>query len=377
MLLSSWLSILNTIGLITPAAKPRRQLNRGYDVDVCVSRSPELFEERTLLSAAPVVDLALVAPVAYTEGTAPVVIAPSAAVTDIDSLNFDGGNLTASLTANGDTVTDVLAINNQGTGAGQIGVSGTDVTYGGVVIGTYTGGTAGAPLVVTFDADATVEAVDALQQNITFSIVGDSAITLPRTFQTVITDAAAGNASTPAIATIDVQEAVPVVTPSRTSITVKNSSAQAVDPGITITTAGTETINGAVLTVSLTGGTTSDQLGVLNFGLSGRGFKVKSGNLYLGKKVIGTITGGTEGTPLAITFNGNATLADAQRVARNISFRSIGHATHEADVAFQFSSGDGGASVAATVHVSVKRGGKSSSKPGNPNGNGNHGHGNH
>ena len=36
-----------------------------------------------------------------------------------------------------------LAIRNQGTGAGQIGVSGANVTYGGVTIGTYTGGSGG------------------------------------------------------------------------------------------------------------------------------------------------------------------------------------------------------------------------------------------
>lgn len=388
MLLTSWLSILKTFGLITESSKPRRRPDHGSYVGLCLSQSPEQFEERALLSAAPVVDLALVAPVNYTEGTAPLVIAASATVTDLDSVNFDGGTLSASLTANNDAAKDVLGINNQGTGTGQIGVSGTDVTYSGVVIGTFTGGTAGVPLVVTFDADASVEAVQALQRRVTFSIVGDSAIALPRTFQTVITDAAAGNASTPATATINVLEAVPVVTASRTSMTVSNSSAQAVDPGIAISTTGTETINGAVLTVSLTGGTTNDQLGILNFGQSGRGLKVKNGNLYLGKSLIGTITGGIGGTPLSITFNANATLADVQRVARNVSFRSIGHATHTADVAFQFTSSDGGASLAATVQVSVKRGGKPSSHPGNPNnndnqnnngnhGNGNHGNGNH
>lgn len=372
MILTSWLSAFQSFGAFSGKAKSTRRSMRLNDLRLGLFSSPEQFEERALLSAAPVVDLALVAPVNYTEGTAPVVIAPSATVTDIDSVNFDGGNLTASLTANASTV-DVLGINNEGTAAGQIGVSGSDVTYAGVVIGTFTGGTGSTPLVVTFDADATVEAVQALQQNITFGITGDSEVTLPRTFQTVITDAAGGNASTPVTATINVLEAVPVITLSKTEITVKNSSPQAIDPGAVITTTGTETIDGAVLTVTLTGGTTSDSLGILNFGRSGRGLKISNGNLFLNRVNIGTITGGTGGTPLTITFNENATLADVQKVARSVTFRSIGHATHEADVAFQFTSSDGGASLASSIHIKVSRGGKGNGNPG-----GNHGnHGNH
>lgn len=368
MILTSWLSAFRSFGAFSGKAKSTRRSMRLNDLRLGLSSPPEQFEERALLSAAPVVDLALVAPVNYTEGTAPVAIAPEATVTDADSLNFDGGNLTASLTANASAI-DVLGINNEGTAAGQIGVSGTDVTFGGVVIGTFTGGTGSTPLVITFDADATVEAVQALQRNITFGISGDSDVTLPRTFQTVITDAAGGNASTPATATINVLEAVPVITLSRTEMTVKNSSPQAIDPGAVITTTGTETIEGAVLTVTLTGGTTSDSLGILNFGKSGRGLKIKGGSLFSGKTEIGTITGGTGGTPLVITFNENATLADVQKVARCITFRSLGHATHEADVAFQFTSSDGGASLASSIHINVKRGGK----PSNPGGN----HGNH
>ena len=70
--------------------------------------------------------------------------------------NFDGGRLIVS----GLLAEDRVAIRNQGTGAGEIGLSGSDVTYGGVVIGTFTGG-AGTPLTVTLNAAATSAAVDA------------------------------------------------------------------------------------------------------------------------------------------------------------------------------------------------------------------------
>ena len=42
--------------------------------------------------------------------------------------------------AAGGSDADRLAIRNRGTGAGQIGVNGTSVTFAGVTIGTFSGG---------------------------------------------------------------------------------------------------------------------------------------------------------------------------------------------------------------------------------------------
>src|SRR5262249_45910045 len=75
----------------------------------------------------------------YTENQAAPAISPAATVTDVDSADFNGGSLTASFGATGHAE-DQLTIENQGTGAGQIGVSGNSVTFGGVAIGTFSGG---------------------------------------------------------------------------------------------------------------------------------------------------------------------------------------------------------------------------------------------
>ena len=89
-------------------------------------------------------------PVSYVENDPPAVIDPAATVSDPDSADFNTGTLTVSFTAGG-TAHDRLAVHNQGTGPGQVGVSGSNVTYGGTVIGTFSGGTNGAtPLVITF-----------------------------------------------------------------------------------------------------------------------------------------------------------------------------------------------------------------------------------
>src|SRR5262249_39023343 len=94
----------------------------------------------------------------YAWAAPPTVIAPGSSVTDIDSANFSGGSLTVAITTLG-SANDRLVVRNQGTAKGQIGVSGSKITYnpgtGAVSIGTFTGGTGTKPLVITFSANAT------------------------------------------------------------------------------------------------------------------------------------------------------------------------------------------------------------------------------
>jgi len=134
----------------------------------------------------------------YSEGDGAVVIEQSgnALVADVDSTNFDTGALTVSIPAGGDSAEDVLSIQNQGTGAGQIGVSGSNVTYGGVTIGTFTGGSSGTHLVVTLNASATPTAVTALVQHITYQDTDMNAPTTgARTIRYALTDGDGGTSA--------------------------------------------------------------------------------------------------------------------------------------------------------------------------------------
>ena len=68
---------------------------------------------------------------------------------------------------------DKLKVRNQGSNIGQIAISGgTTVLYGGIAIGTISGGTGASPLVITFNANANAAAVRALTRNITFETSG-------------------------------------------------------------------------------------------------------------------------------------------------------------------------------------------------------------
>jgi len=116
-----------------------------------------------------------------------VVINPSGQVGDPDSPNFNGGNLTVAIINNADA-DDMLEVNNQGTGAGQIGVSGTDVTFEGTVIGTLAGGSGATPLVVVFNTNATPAVAQALMRQITYRSVSPTPPVNTRTVQFSVTD---------------------------------------------------------------------------------------------------------------------------------------------------------------------------------------------
>ena len=78
------------------------------------------------MSAAPTVANLAGDTLRYTAGGGAVVIdqGANAVVSDADSSDFAAGTLTVSFAAGSGSAEDVLAIRNQGTGAGQIGVSG-------------------------------------------------------------------------------------------------------------------------------------------------------------------------------------------------------------------------------------------------------------
>jgi hypothetical protein len=144
---------------------------------------------------------------AYTEADPATMLAPAATVTDADSADFNGGTLTVSFTANG-TAADQLAVRNVGTGAGQIGVSVANITYGGTTIGTFTGGTNGSDLVITLNGSATAAAVQELARNVSFSNNSNAPSVLPRSVGFTLVDgdgnANSGSDTASATATITV-----------------------------------------------------------------------------------------------------------------------------------------------------------------------------
>jgi len=116
-----------------------------------------------------------------------------------DNVEFtdDDGNFTAGdLIVSGLLPEDSVGIRNEGTGAGQIAVTAGNISFGNVIFASFTGGTAGTQLVVTFNASATSAAIDALIQNLTYANSSD-APTATRNLVITIHDAAGAAAIQP------------------------------------------------------------------------------------------------------------------------------------------------------------------------------------
>ena len=152
----------------------------------------------TAANDAPVISSIAGDTLTYTEGAGEVTIEQGfdSWIQDVDSASFDTGTLTVSIPSGGDSAEDVLSIRNQGTAGGQIGVSGSNVTFQGITIGTFTGGTSGLPLVVTLNSNATPVALDALVLNITYENTDTNAPTTgARTVRFTLTDGDGGTSA--------------------------------------------------------------------------------------------------------------------------------------------------------------------------------------
>ena len=177
-----------------------------------------------------------------------------ATVSDSDSVDFDGGNVTVSIVTNRVDGEDVLAIRDEGTGVGQIGVSGSNVSYGGVVIGTFTGGSGSSDLVITLNANATPAAVQALVRNLTYA---NSNATDPstssRTVRVTVNDGDGGTSSNAdiTVSVTGVNDAPTLSATGGTPTYTENAAAVDLFSGVSIDTieAG-QTITGLTLTVS-------------------------------------------------------------------------------------------------------------------------------
>jgi hypothetical protein len=288
--------------------------------------------------------------ISYTENAAAVLISTTATVSDIDSNDFSGGELRVSFAANGQS-SDRLAIRNQGTGAGQINVVGTQVLIGTTVIGTFSGGAGTTPLVVTLNSEATPWRVQTLLRNITYRNVSDNPSTASRTVRVTVSDGDT-RASDPVTKQISVTAVNdrPTLGLSGTIGYVHDSAAILLASTATVSDVDSANFSGGRLRVWISsGGSSSNRLAI------GSGFTVDvSNNVMQGETIIGQRTANGFGTnELIITFNTNATPSVAQQLARAITFKTVGGSAGTRTVRFTISDGDGGLSDEAVKTVNV------------------------
>ncbi|KRA39091.1 hypothetical protein ASD81_11110 [Nocardioides sp. Root614] len=279
---------------------------------------------------------------AYTENAAATPITVTGPLTDPDSANFAGGTYTADFSVGGQAE-DRLAIRNQGVAAGQIGVSGANVTYGGTTIGTFAGGNPGTtPLVVTLNASATPTAVQALHRNVTYANASNNPVTASRTVRVVVSDGDGGTSGagirTITVASVNDAPAVSVFEAAALAYT-ENAAATPITATVTVTDVDSADFATGTLTVDFSaGGLAEDRLAVA------------------GGTTIGTVVGGTNGTtPLVITLNATATPAAVQALLRSITYANVSESPSTAarTVRAVVTDGDGGTSATRTRTINV------------------------
>jgi Ca2+-binding RTX toxin-like protein len=108
----------------------------------------------------------------YSENSAAILLAPSTAVTDVDSLNFELGTLTIGI-ANNVQAGDVLRVRDQGPGFNLVDVVGLELYYNGMLIGNFSGGW-GEALHVVFTANATPLIAQTVVRNVMYENLSDN-----------------------------------------------------------------------------------------------------------------------------------------------------------------------------------------------------------
>jgi hypothetical protein len=122
-------------------------------------------------------------------------VSAAASLTDGDSTTFGGGTLTVSLATL--FTGDAVRIRRQGTKSAQIdATSDGKVKFGTTIIGSWTGGTGGKPLVISLKSTASLAAVQALIRNITFETSTANASLSSRFVQFQLTDGSGGSSAT-------------------------------------------------------------------------------------------------------------------------------------------------------------------------------------
>jgi hypothetical protein len=264
-------------------------------------------------------------PVSFIEDTGALLIADGTTVVDSDSPNFGNGSLTVELTA-GATADDRLVLLSEGNAAGEVDVTGDIVSYEGVVVGLVSGGIGNDPLIVAFNFEATVAAVEAITGNVQFDNVSGDPVSTLRTASFTLNDGASGNSisntETVDITVTAVNDAPVLALPVSSATYSIGDGEINVAGSLLVSDVDSPNFDGGNLTASQLGGAVHpmDELSVRSIGTGAGQISVSGSDVLYEGTVVGTVSGGTAGAALVVTLNSSATVAAAQELGRSIVF---------------------------------------------------------
>lgn len=300
-------------------------------------------------------------PLVYPLNSPPKFLDENATIEDNQTPVYDGGSLVIAITQNA-TSSDRIEILNEATLPNHvatptdISIVGNRVLYGGLQIGTFIGGSGVSPLTVTLNTNATVAAVNALLQDITFR--SSSSSLLPRKVAVTV-DNGTGTGGTTVTRTINVVAAAnvaPTITMTPTVLLVQpGATAAVIDGSALVNDPDSANFDKGVLTIKITNNASTlyDRIEIRNQGNSAGQISFSGTTIKYGGTTIGTLSGGT--TDRTITLNAAATPAAVQALLQNVTFRSTSTSAPLATrtVQFKLTDGDGGTSLVASKLINV------------------------
>ncbi len=237
-------------------------------------------------------------------------------VTDVDNANFNGGTLTATITG-GFEANDELFL----TGGGIAGVTivGSDVLVSGTTIGTWSGGTSGTPLVITFNPNSQIIKVDTLLNVVTYRNTSENPTSSTRTISLVVNDGSGGtsNVASATVVLTAVNDTPDFSNLNGTPTYTEGGAFVVLDGDVTIydgELSDNDNFEGAEFTLARNGGANpEDQLA-----FDGITVTTSGANVFVSGVQVGTYT--FTGGQLMVTFNANATQTRVDSLLQNIVY---------------------------------------------------------
>jgi VCBS repeat-containing protein len=250
-------------------------------------------------------------------------IAPDAVAYD-DSEDFEGASLIVEFKDRSRS-DDQLQIVRPRFGQAAVFVVDKDLYYGDAVIGSISGGADGwTPLVIRFDSKVTAEIVQAVIRSIGYANLSKEPVEGERfvTFTLVDREGAASRAG----ATIDVvANAAPEIDLNGSGVKyAENGPAAAIAPEATIADDSEDFEGGSLIVGFKDRSTADDQLQIVGERVGETAVYAIENGLYFRDALIGSITGGTDGSsPLVINFDEKVTAEIVQAVVRSIGYANF------------------------------------------------------
>lgn len=282
-------------------------------------------------------------PITYRENAIVVRLCNSATITDVDTPTFTNGSIKVSITSGGESADRLWITSSQ-----YLTFNGNQLIFNGVSAGTFAGGTAGQPLLISFNNRASLNRVQQVLRNICFAHDSENPQATGRTVLLEVADGAGGTANASKLVQVVPVNDAPKLSgiPTASQYTL-NAPVIRIAPGAVVTDPDSPDFAGGQLLIRFTSAADPTNRLVLggNFSVDSAN-NVRRNGVIIGQRNPG---GGVGATDLQVTFNSQATREIVQELLRGVSFRTASGTSKTARLLeIRLSDGDGGSTVAQT-----------------------------